>query len=641
MELVNSWAQYSDSAFANEDQQTKYVGSCPGHARRWLDLDDPRDLRCDQSITFRNRAIFLFLNGFVWRDQNPSVVVKAHAIAPTVGTPSLSGEAAFSIDVDGNVNLGTFSTNVNVTVEYKKLSDPLSAWLPWTSSSLSGTSEVSQPILTTTITGLVPQTEYVFRLHLNRASTTNPTKDFYSGIANATTEADAPDVRTTPASTIHGGAFGVSDDGGANLNGIVTRNGFADAEWRFAWDVDSGEPYANDTPWIPTTVDSGGERTQVVLTGLTEAQQYFFRLEVRYDLAGTPAVWTFIEGDEFSFTIPASPEEIAAQEAQMHIYEYDAIQGEDKNVYFSYRDVATNSSDRFLTTAVFPGLHPTDTSGGLDVLIYIDGVLKTTNSGKPDNAITQIGSTTVYSLVVDGTTELTGEDVIIQFIDQDGVAIFRDFSVHVRTLMKTSQFDADASGLTNESGFIATGIGAGHGIEAVGGASGFDIRGALGSQNLRQGTLQTHVTPQEAKLDDGADANDDYYNGGILGLISGPGAGQSRPIVAYNGTTFVVKLSSPWTIQPEATTDYSISRGQQVWTQFPAVAEEDSELSAVPTSTSGYGEKLQFLFQRFAFKIDQTATQQTWYKSLPTGGTLGIRTVDDNGERQIIGKLGA
>jgi hypothetical protein len=364
-------------------------------------------------------------------------------------------------------------------------------------------------------------------------------------------------------------------------------------------------------------------------------------LEVRYDEVGAGSgTFSLKNGDEFSFTIPASPEEIAAQEAQMHIYEYDAIQGEDKNIYFSYRDVATSSSDRFLTTAPVT-LHG-DPDGNLDVLIYVDGVLKVTNTGKPDNDILQIGSTSVYSLVVDGTSELTGEDVILQFIDQDGPA-FRDFSVHIRTLMKTSQLDADASGLSNESGFIATGQGSGHGIEAVGGASGFDIFGALGSQNLRQGTLQVHVVTSESKLDSGADSNDDYYNGGILGIIDGSGAGQSRPIVAYNGTTKVVTLAAPWTINPGTPTPskFSVSRGEQAWTQFPAVAEEDSELSGVPTSSSGFGEKLQFLFQRFAFKIDQTATQQTWYKSNPQSGPLAVRTVDDDGQRQIIGKLGA
>jgi hypothetical protein len=326
----------------------------------------------------------------------------------------------------------------------------------------------------------------------------------------------------------------------------------------------------------------------------------------------------------------------------MFVYSYDAIQGEDKTVYFSYRDVATNDSDRFLTSAVTT-IHPAADGDG-DVLIYIDGVLKSTNSGKPDNNITQVGSTSVYSLTLDGSTELTGEDVVVQFVDQGG-PFFRDFTIHVRTKIKTSQLRADASlGLTNESGLYVLGQGTGHGMEAIGGASGWDIYGAIGTLSLNHGALQAHAVSGQAKIAaTGTSAQDDHYNGGILLVTyaaSSNAAGQSRPITDYDASSKIVYLASPWVNQPASGDEYVILKGEQTMLQATATTDADAELSGVPTAKSSWGEKLQFLYQRFAYKIEQTATEQTWYKA---GGTaiLGTRTVDDDGQKQQIGQLSA
>jgi hypothetical protein len=267
--------------------------------------------------------------------------------------------------------------------------------------------------------------------------------------------------------------------------------------------------------------------------------------------------------------------------------------------------------------------------GGGDVLIYIDGVLKSTNSGKPDNNITRIGSTELFSLTVNGSSELTGEDVMIQFIDLGG-PVFRDFSIHIRTKIKTSQLDCDASGLSNESGFKATGVGSGHGIEAVGGATGDDIKGVLGDHILASGSV-TSGSGTSATLTDGFDATNDYYNGDIIYFYAGTGAGQSREITDFTSGG-VATLSSALTSALDATTDYIIIPGAR------ALEGSQAEITSVPTDSSPIKEKIQFNFQRFAHRIKQTATAQTMYEGDNTT-ELAVRSVSDDGSVQDLGKL--
>lgn len=57
----------------------------------------------------------------------------------------------------------------------------------------------------------------------------------------------------------------------------------------------------------------------------------------------------------------------------------------------------------------------------------------------------------------------------------------------------------------------------------------------------------------------GASAVDDFYNGGYITLTGGTGSGQSALILDYNGTTKAATVGPAWTINPDATSLYSIA----------------------------------------------------------------------------------
>lgn len=61
----------------------------------------------------------------------------------------------------------------------------------------------------------------------------------------------------------------------------------------------------------------------------------------------------------------------------------------------------------------------------------------------------------------------------------------------------------------------------------------------------------------------GASAVDGFYNGMELATTSGTGTGQSRIVVAYNGTTKIAIVDRDWTVNPAAATGYSIAANVQ------------------------------------------------------------------------------
>lgn len=81
-----------------------------------------------------------------------------------------------------------------------------------------------------------------------------------------------------------------------------------------------------------------------------------------------------------------------------------------------------------------------------------------------------------------------------------------------------------------------------------------------GSTALDSGTAQGGATAT-ITLATGAASNDDLHIGNMIELTGGTGAGQSRVITDYNGTTKVATVDSNWVVQPDNTTTYAI-RGQ-------------------------------------------------------------------------------
>jgi hypothetical protein len=59
-------------------------------------------------------------------------------------------------------------------------------------------------------------------------------------------------------------------------------------------------------------------------------------------------------------------------------------------------------------------------------------------------------------------------------------------------------------------------------------------------------------------LASGASSTDDFYNGAVVKIQSGAGAGQSRRITDYVGSTRVATVDSNWVTNPDNTSVYIV-----------------------------------------------------------------------------------
>lgn len=73
------------------------------------------------------------------------------------------------------------------------------------------------------------------------------------------------------------------------------------------------------------------------------------------------------------------------------------------------------------------------------------------------------------------------------------------------------------------------------------------------------GTAQAGGSTTTIKLDAGASATNDFYNGMPISITAGTGNGQSGIIVDYNGTTKIATVVSATWVAPDATSTYSIA----------------------------------------------------------------------------------
>jgi hypothetical protein len=107
--------------------------------------------------------------------------------------------------------------------------------------------------------------------------------------------------------------------------------------------------------------------------------------------------------------------------------------------------------------------------------------------------------------------------------------------------------------------------------------------------------------------------------------------GQARLITGYAGATKIATVHRAWLTIPVSGDAFIIMPAEDVWSQAAT-----AELSAIPTATSTWGQKLAFLFQRFAYKRTQTATVHTMFKA-NSSDTLGTATVSDSAGTQTFG----
>lgn len=118
------------------------------------------------------------------------------------------------------------------------------------------------------------------------------------------------------------------------------------------------------------------------------------------------------------------------------------------------------------------------------------------------------------------------------------------------------------AGLMNSSvGAVATGA-----ITAGGFAAGAINAAALAADaaqeivdefSIRRGTAQAGAATS-ITLDGGASATTDIYNGLLIEVLSGTGAGQARLVTAYNGTTKVAITAPSWITNPDSTSVFRL-----------------------------------------------------------------------------------
>jgi hypothetical protein len=406
----------------------------------------------------------------------------------------------------------------------------------------------------------------------------------------------------------------------ATLNGTLDINEGTGVNCYFMWGTDN-PPTQHQTANQPMSADGHFEQA---ITGLDASTTYFFKAVVTFSTpTGSPN-----EGSVLSFDTPADPAAEALLEDHVIIREFNERKYKTATkLVFTVAAPASGggaSSDRFFNSA-----SP-----------FVAGDVQVAQEATPGAGFgsfsnvgtlpTRIGSTPLFEQPLTAA-EMDGATIAVMIVDTDGPA-FRDTLLLVRTVEELGNVDIDASQYTNKTAFLATGVGTGHGISAVGGASGRDIDGVMAQHVLHYGTAQTHGVAAEIKLSSAANANDDYYNGALILLIGGTGAGQSRVAMDYTGSTKIAVVDSSWVTNPDNTTEYLILPGARSWQFYRG------ELSALPADNADMASKMQLLTQRFSFKITQTATVQTLFKS-DSSTPLSTRSVSDDGATQTVGKL--
>jgi hypothetical protein len=517
---------------------------------------------------------------------------RSYALAATTSTPGASSITASSATAECYYTPNTNFSSCSAQFQYKRTVD--STWINFGApSTFGGSAQVTTgPIA---LTGLSPSTSYDIRLQITRGTSSNPTTTsvtttFVTAVGGATVVTNAPALVTNTS---------------ANFDATVTLNAATGAQVYWKWDT-VNPPVANTSATIPADASAEYQLTQ---TGLSPGVTYYVQAFVSYVTpAGSPG-----QGSVVTFTTAPDPGADAAKEDHMLQFDYDRKYGASATVYFTLASPASSTSDRYVTTA--PG---TLFASG-DIKVSKDGAAFANATNTPTQVV---AANPLYALALTAS-EMAAEDVIVQIVDQNGPA-FRDALIHVRTKLNLGQINADASALTNANGMTVTGVGTGHGLSCVGGATGLDIDGVLGQMVIRFNTAAAGGA-SAITLDAGASATTDWYKGSIVSIVGGTGVGQSRLIQSYNGGTKVATVDGAWAANPDNTSLFVISPGSRDWFLSPA-----AELSSVPAYTDSYGKFLQFVMQRFVYRRTQTANAFTMYK-VDDNTPLTVATVSDNG----------
>lgn len=256
-------------------------------------------------------------------------------------------------------------------------------------------------------------------------------------------------------------------------------------------------------------------------------------------------------------------------------------------LYFALCDFSTTDpSDDFVTA---PAVHAAG-----DTQVSKDGGAFANTS----NGFTYLGLG-VYSLVLTAS-EMDADQVVVTVVDQTGPKVWKDRML----LLETSRA---VEGVLRQE------------LAAAGGAS-------------------------TITLDSGASSVDDFYNGALVAIVAGTGAGQARVIRDYVGATKVATVGRAWATAPDATSVFVILPGGDVQLDPNGVADvwgytETAEPSGPIASLASMLSILQH-FKRWAFNRGTATTDaRTTYKDnsvdiLETQSFSSDGTTSDRGKAQ-------
>jgi hypothetical protein len=562
-------------------------------------------LSADTSYTFRARGNhFDDADVFIANRVGSTISFKANAVDMTF--PG-SGNASSITSSSASLQHTDFRANVNESsgtawLEYRVFGSG-SAWT-MAQTADAGQSGYGNHSLIKSATGLLGSTTYEFRLHMTR--NTNNNTDSASVSYTFTTLAGAPTITTDAATSIGSGS--------ATLNGTVNPNGIS-TSYRFEYGLTTS--YGTTTATQGPSAGSSPIAYSQAISGLSVSTVYHYRAVTVSGVLGLDA----------TFTTTADPGTTARKARMPRMEHFWGIYGVQSDFYFSVDDIDTSSNNRFINAAV-TGLWTITPS--TDVQISKDGAAFANVATTP----VRVGTSPLYKLTL-SAAEMQATDILVMLVDQTGTPVWRDLHIHVRTKFLVGQLGGDATQIGgNTAGMYATGVGSLSGFVATGGTTARgDIGGILAHHVLRRSTSPTNGTGTTIVLDASASGTNDFYVGCIVYIYSGTGTDQFRIITAYNGTTKVATVHRTWLTTPLSGALYVIVPGADLFGLGPA-----AELSAVPATTASYGDKIQFLFQRFAFKRTQSPTIQTLFKA-DSSTTLATASVDDTGSLQTSGKL--
>lgn len=555
----------------------------------------------DRYIKFRAEVI---LNGDQ-TDGPSSGQFKTYSTEPSAATPVITNITAHTADAQCSFDAGQLSTSTfNCQLYYRRYGDP--SWIPVGSVVTSGTS------ISAALSGLLSGTKYQVKMVGQRTTENTPTWE--SPVANFDTIAESPTITTELPTVV--------TQSQATLNGSINPNNLA-VRVRFGW----GNNDAGSDPLLWDTLTGyqifTGNTVQYfsqLINSLTPSTQYFFRAFVEWP---SPGYANGTSGVTRSFTttgVPPPPP--VGWEDQMHFPQFDGHYGVQTDVYFTLQQPSATSNDLFVTDPV-----GTWYVAG-DIKISKDGGALTNCTNTPTQVTAGAG---LYKLVLTAT-EMQAELIYVVIHDAAGTA-YRDLYLLCRTKERLGQSIINASQIGGSAPALqlqpSTG---GYGLNVLNAAGDNigDIKGFLQSNVLRANVIDTGGA--NPRLDSGASGTNDYYNGDILMIVSGSAIGQSRIIKDYVGATKEVTPNAAWSVNPALGDRFVIIPG-------PRVTEGTiDELTAIPSITDTLAKKIQFIYQRFALKIDQTATTQQMYKS-DSSTVLGSRSVSDNGTTQVIAKI--